>query len=238
MLKIAIPEQAAKPLCLRPYSLEGSMEEAHAASPLSSSVLVINRSYLPVHVVTVRRAFGLVYRQIADIIDVSDGMYASYDFPTWREISEFRAAEPSPDDEHIEWINSVNFVIQAPRVIRLIRFDRVPRQSLRFNRRNLLARDNHCCQYCGESFPHSRLSLDHVLPRSRGGTTTWENIVCSCLDCNTRKGDRTPKEARMTLRRDPKVPQQSPLMMMKLDNPKYEVWKSFIPRGMWSVDVK
>ncbi|WP_231756626.1 HNH endonuclease [Lignipirellula cremea] len=200
-------------------------------------MLVVNRSYLAVHVVTVRRAFGLVYRQIADIIDVSDGVYASYDFDMWREISEFRSAEPSVC-ENDEWIHSVNFVIQAPRVIRLVRFDRAPRQTLRFNRRNLLARDNHCCQYCGESLPHHRLSLDHVLPRSRGGKTTWENIVCSCLDCNTRKGDRTPHEARMTLSRPPIRPKQSPLLMMKLGNPKYDVWKSFIPTGAWSVDVK
>ncbi len=85
-----------------------------------------------------------------------------------------------------------------PRVIRLLAYDRLPKQTVRFNRRNLFARDNNRCQYCGKRFPTSELSLDHVVPRSRGGDTTWENIVCSCVACNVRKGGRTPTSALCT----------------------------------------
>jgi 5-methylcytosine-specific restriction endonuclease McrA len=114
-------------------------------------------------------------------------------------------------------------------VIRLVRFDRVPRQALRFNRRNLLARDGNCCQYCGRSHPASQLSLDHVVPRSRGGQTSWDNVVCCCVSCNTRKGGRTPQEARMRLIRAPVKPRHNPLLSMKLSNPKYASWRTFLP---------
>jgi 5-methylcytosine-specific restriction endonuclease McrA len=188
-------------------------------------VLVLNRGYFAVHVVNVRRAFGLVYRDLAEIIDVEDGQYANYDFESWVLISDLRTEEPDP---HRDWVRSVSFRIQVPRVVRLLKYDRVPRHSLRFNRRNLFARDNHRCQYCGTHAPQQELSMDHVLPRSRGGGTTWENIVCCCLRCNTRKGGRTPKEARMQLLKKPVKPHFNPLLVQKLDNPKYSSWRSFL----------
>ena len=211
------------------------MQSVRPFRTLSSSVLVLNRFYMAVHVVTVRRAFGLLYRELAEVIHLEDGQYANYDFTAWCEISEFRALEKRL---HEDWIRAVNFEIQVPRVIRLLHFDRVPRQSLRFNRRNLFARDGHRCQYCGERPPSTKLSLDHVIPRSRGGKTTWENVVCSCLECNTKKGGRTPQEARMNLMREPKKPKHSPLLTMKLGNPKYESWKTFLAAANAAVDVR
>jgi 5-methylcytosine-specific restriction endonuclease McrA len=206
-----------------------------AASPLSSSVLVLNRLYMAVHVVSVRRAFGLLFRELAEVIHVEQGQYANYDFDSWREISELRSAFKAPHDD---WIRSVNFEIQVPRVIRLLTYDRLPKQAIRFNRRNIFARDGNRCQYCGRKFPTSELSLDHVNPRSRGGETTWENIVCSCVKCNVRKGGRTPQEAHMHLVKLPVKPKRSPLLSIKLGNPKYESWKSFLDNAYWSVDLK
>jgi len=116
----------------------------------------------------------------------------------------------------------------VPRVLRLHRYDKVPRPSLRFNRRNLFARDNYHCQFCDKQFPPGQLSFDHVIPRSRGGKTNWENVVCSCLRCNSRKGDRTPDEAGMKLSKKPVKPNQNPMLSIKLDNPKYECWRSFL----------
>ncbi len=200
---------------------------------LSASVLVLNRFYLAVHVVNVRRAFGLLYRELAEVIHVEEGQYLNYDFATWLELS---MARVELKRAHEDWIRAVNFEIQAPRVIRLLHYDRTPRQTLRFSRRNLFARDDHRCQYCGETVPYSQLSLDHVLPRSRGGATTWENVVTSCKPCNTAKGGRTPQEARMKLIRKPVKPKQSPLLQMKLGNPKYEMWKMFLPHAS-TVDV-
>jgi 5-methylcytosine-specific restriction endonuclease McrA len=202
------------------------MIEPSVSVALANSVLVLNRFYLAVHVVNVRRAFALLYRELAEVLDVEDGQYANYDFATWLEVSEMRAVEKKrPEDD---WIRSVRFEVQVPRVIRLLRYDRVPRTSLRFNRRNLFARDGHRCQYCGSTPPSQQLSLDHVIPRSRGGDTSWENVVCCCVRCNTRKGGRTPQEARMSLLRPPSKPSQSPLLALKMNNPKYATWRVFV----------
>jgi 5-methylcytosine-specific restriction endonuclease McrA len=131
----------------------------------------------------------------------------------------------------------VTSVIQVPRVIRLIGFDRMPRQAIKFNRRNIFARDGNLCQYCGKRFPTSELSLDHVLPRSQGGGSSWENIVCACVACNVRKGGRTPKQASMALIRRPEKPKRSPMLNQKLTNSKYESWKTFLENAYWSVEL-
>jgi len=207
-----------------------------ATGALSSSVLVLNRYYMAVHVINVRRALGLLFRELAEVIHLEEGSYANYNFESWREISALRAA--MKESQHDDWIRAVNFELQAPRVIRLLSYDRVPRQSLRFNRRNLFARDGNQCQYCGKHFPTSELSLDHVMPRSRNGDTSWENVVCACVACNVRKGGRTPHEAHMKLIRPPVKPKRSPLLSVKLDNPKYESWKTFVDTAYWTVDLK
>jgi 5-methylcytosine-specific restriction endonuclease McrA len=208
---------------------------AFSNEALSASVLVLNRSYLAVHVVNVRRAIGLVFRDLAEIIHLEDGQYANYDFESWREVSELRSKYKEPDDD---WVRSVNFELQVPRVIRLLFYERLPKQTVRFNRRNIFARDGNRCQYCGKRFPTTELSLDHVVPRSRGGDTTWENIVCACVRCNVKKGGRTPQEANMKLVRLPHKPKRSPQLTIKLGNPKYESWKSFVDNAYWSVDLK
>lgn len=208
---------------------------AVASSALSSSVLVLNRYYMAVHVVNVRRALGLLFRELAEVIHQEEGQYANYNFETWLEISTLRAADKQL---HEDWIRGVNFELQVPRVIRLLSFDRVPKQTIRFNRRNLFARDANHCQYCGKSFPTSELSLDHIVPRSRGGELSWENVVCACVACNVRKGGRTPQEAHMKLIRPPVKPKRSPLLSVKLDNPKYQSWKTFVDSAYWTVDLK
>jgi len=202
---------------------------------LTSSVLVLNRTYSAVHVIGVRRAFSLLCRQLAEVIHIEDGTYANYDFASWREVSEMRAQFKEPEQD---WIRSVNFEIQVPRVLRLLTYDRMPKQTIRFNRRNIFARDGNRCQYCGKKFPMSELSLDHVHPRSQGGETTWENIACCCVKCNVKKGGRTPEQANMHLIRLPVKPKRSPMLAVKLGNPKYESWKSFLDRAYWSVDLK
>ncbi len=202
---------------------------------LGLSVLVLNRSFVAVHVTNVRRAVTLLFRELAEVVHVEEGQYGAYSFETWRELSALQAAMADP--EH-DWIRGVGFQLRAPRVIRLTECDRGPRQGLRFNRRNVFARDGNRCQYCGQGFPMSELSLDHVVPRSQGGLTTWENIVCACVACNVRKGGRTPQEARMNLIREPLKPKRSPLLSLKLGNPKYASWKSFVDRAYWTVDLR
>jgi 5-methylcytosine-specific restriction endonuclease McrA len=214
------------------------MEQSRTASPLNGSVLVLNRFYMAVHVVSVRRALVLLYRELAEVIHVDGGQFFNYDFESWLELSQFISAdEENPANQDGEWIRSVNFSIQVPRVVRLNFYDKVPKLTLRFNRRNLFARDGNRCQYCDRVFPLSQLSFDHVIPRSRGGATTWENVVCCCLKCNTRKGDRTPEQTGMKLIRPPKRPQQNPLLDIKMDNPKYESWKTFLKGSSTSLNL-
>lgn len=195
-------------------------------SALSCSVLVLNRLYIAVHVVNVRRAFGLLCREIAEVVHLEDGKYGNYSFEAWREMSELRGDARKPEDD---WIRSVHFEIQVPRVIRLLSFDRMPRPKLSLNRRNILARDGHTCQYCGRTA--SDLSIDHVVPRSRGGQTTWENVVCACLACNVKKGSRTPHEAHMKLIQPPSRPKRNPMLAVKLENPKYRDWRVWLDGG-------
>ena len=141
------------------------------SSATSQSVLVLNRFYMAVHVVNVRRAICLLFRELAEVIHIESGRYVNYDFGSWQEISQLKIAfeEQDPEDD---WLQSVNFALQVPRIIRLFSYNKVPRLGLRFNRRNVFARDGNRCQYCGKSFSTSELSLDHVRPRSRGGTTS------------------------------------------------------------------
>src|SRR5438270_5050523 len=183
-------------------------------SGLDATVLVLNKLFMAVHIISVRRAFCLLCKELAEVVSLEDGQYATYDFETWREVSEFRSRNFRQEDD--DWIRTVNSEIQVPRVIRLLGYEKLPKQTVKFNRRNIFARDNNQCQYCGRKFPTSELSLDHVIPRSQGGQNTRENIVCACVGCNVRKGGRTPKEAHLTLIRRPEKPKRSPMLNQKL----------------------
>lgn len=192
---------------------------------LNSSVLVLNRFYMPVRVVSVRRALTLLYRDCSEVIVLENTQYTCYDFESWREVSQLSSLEKQP---HEDYLQAVGFELLVPRIIRLSRFDRLPLQTTRFNRKNVFARDSHTCQYCGQEKPTAQLSLDHVVPRSLGGQTTWENIVCCCLRCNSRKGGRTPQQARMELLNPPRKPRFNPLLSQPIVDPRYECWKTFL----------
>jgi len=115
--------------------------------------------------------------------------------------------------------------LAVPTVIRLRRYVRVPyRRRIALNRRAVFARDRHICQYCGSSAEN----LDHVVPRSRGGMHTWENVVAACRKCNTRKGDRTPDEAGMLLRVSPNVPREAGWLLIGLDAPPHPSWDEYL----------
>jgi 5-methylcytosine-specific restriction endonuclease McrA len=205
------------------------------ASVLDSHVLVLNKHYAAVRVVSARRAFVMLFKQVAEIISVEDDTYVSYDFDSWRELSEIRARY---EREHHDWVRCVRFELAVPRIVRLLVYDRLPRQPVKFNRRNIFARDRNRCQYCGKRFPLTELSLDHVMPRSRGGQANWENIVCCCVTCNVRKGGRAPHEAGMKLIAEPIKPKRSPVLAMRLSSAKYASWKQFLDAAYWNVELR
>jgi len=207
------------------------------SSALESSVLVLNRYFMALHVIPARRAFSLLCKEIAEVVHVTEDRYESFDFESWREVSQYREFF-TESDEAYDWIRTVSFEIRVPRVIRLLGYDKLPRQRMQFNRRNLFARDENRCQYCGHRFPSGELSLDHVIPRSQGGPTNWANLVCACTECNKRKGGRTPRQAHMKLIRLPQEPRRSPVIHLKLRSGRYRSWKTFLDQAYWSVELK
>jgi len=185
-------------------------------SMLNTKVLVLNRSYLPVHVTSVRRAFILLYQDIARAVDEQ---YRTFDFASWSEL----AVSVQHDS-----IGLVSRVVRVPRVILLVAYDRVPKRHVRFSRYNIYARDDNTCQYCGQRFPRPELNLDHVRPRSQGGLASWENVVCSCHRCNRRKGGRTPEQAGMRLLKHPTRPQWTPFISDTFSLRRYREWGPFL----------
>jgi len=195
---------------------------------LNSSVLVLNRSYLPIHVTSVRRAFALVYQGIARVVDEQ---YQTFDFDSWHKLAVARDQDA---------IGTPRGRIRVPRVIVLLLFDRLPRRHVRFSRINIMARDAFQCQYCGVKPARAELNLDHVVPRALGGRSTWDNIVTSCVACNRRKGGRTPRQAGLRLRRKPARPRWTPLMNLMWSSVRYKEWKPFlsvVDASYWNVEL-
>jgi 5-methylcytosine-specific restriction endonuclease McrA len=190
-------------------------------------VLALNRHYVVVQVISVPRAFTLLVKGSAEVLSVEEGHFQSFSFHEWQALSLWKR-HAGRHDETDDWVRSVRDAIQVPRIVRLLSYDRVPRNIVKFSRKNVFLRDEHCCQYCQRHFPRNQLSLDHVLPRSRGGVDSWENVVCACLTCNVRKGGRTPQEAGMKLSRTPSRPVRNPLLTRQLGLRKYACWQTFV----------
>ena len=144
-------------------------------SGLHKPVLVLNSSYEPINICAVRRALVLILKGVA-----------------------------YPEEFSANLLHSARAVMKLPSVIRLLEYRRIPHQTRALSRKNILMRDRYTCQYCQKVLPSGELTLDHVMPRSRAGETTWENLVACCHRCNNRKGNRTPEEAGMRLVRAPR----------------------------------
>jgi len=144
---------------------------------LTGQVLLLNRNYEPMSVVSARKAVVLFYLQKVEIIERHDAV-----------------------------VRSVTISIPLPSIIRLVRYAPVPRKRIVLSRRNILKRDGQRCQYCGTKKPP--FTIDHVIPKNRGGKDTWENLVCACVKCNNKKGNRTPEEAGVSLLARPRRPSQ------------------------------
>ena len=183
---------------------------------INSAVLVLNRHFQPIHVTNAKRAFALLYIGAAQAVDQQ---FHTFDFSSWAELS----AEMGDDVIH-----TVNRSIRVPRVILLQVYDRIPRAKVRFSRHNIYARDNNTCQYCGRQLPRAELNLDHVIPRSRGGRTTWDNVVCCCVDCNVAKGARTLDQAGLKLLKVPVRPRWTPTFRADSDKIRYREWLPFL----------
>ena len=194
-----------------------SPRERLMSDVLCKPVLILNRVFAPVQLTTAKRAFVLLYGGGARALDEAG---EEYDFDLWRGL-------PVRDDD--DALPVVGGVLRVPRVLHLHRYDRTPRVTVRLTRRNLMFRDQHQCQYCGKQPPLRELNIDHVLPRSRGGDDTWENLVTACRVCNLRKGWKTPEEANMRLARRPFRPKWSMTAQILLGSAmQYREWEPFL----------
>ncbi len=200
------------------------------SSYLSQQVLVLNRLWQAVNVCSVKRALSLLFQGHAQVVlSTSDGAFQTFTFNEWQD---FSRQEPHP-----ECIRTISLRIRIPRVIMLVIFDRQPRKEVKFTRHNIFERDRNTCLYCGGTFDRTELNLDHVVPRDQGGPTSWENIVCSCIACNTRKANRTPQEAGMRLIRKPRRPKWRPFIQINLSLHYHDSWKHFIDLAYWNVEL-
>jgi len=194
----------------------------------NAQVLVLNRGYQPVAVTGVERAFGLLYSGAAQALD---SQYQTFDYESWSALSA---------DHGDDIINTVKTALKVPRVLVLQAFSRLPRSKIRFSRQNVYLRDDFTCQYCAKEFTRSKLNLDHVNPRAQGGKTRWENIVCSCIECNLKKGGRTPSQAGMKLLREPKRPMWTGVVPRRGKIP-YKEWVPFIDTASaayWNTELE
>ncbi len=163
-------------------------------------VLKLNQSYEPIEIINWQDAIRLIFLEKAEIV---------------REY----------DDKKL---HSAKDVFNMPAVIRLYSSFRRPRKRVKFNRKNIVARDRCRCLYCGNKFLPSELTFDHVIPRSRGGPTTWENIVSCCKPCNDKKADRTPARANMKLKKKPSRPDWIPIAALSLSKKHIpKPWRDF-----------
>ena len=198
-------------------------------SNLTIPVLVLNRNYMAIHMVTCRRAMCLLYKNTAEVVHVVAGNYNSHGFTDWVIKSAGRFQECGNgrfgDDD---WIYSVTYPVRVPRIIRLLHFDRYLKRKVPLTRRNVFARDSYTCQYCGAHRPHAILTIDHVTPRSRGGRESWDNVVTACARCNHKKGMRVPSQAGMKLSRNPAAPVLYPVLEMNLSDRRFSSWRKFV----------
>jgi len=210
---------------------------AATSGVFADSCLVLNINYQPINVIPVWKALSMLFRERAEIVYVDEGYYKSYALNGWFGLSEMKMAEGIDDDEAL--IYGIDKTFIAPKVIRTLFYGAVPpSKGIALTRRNIYLRDDYTCQFCGRKLPTSELNIDHVVPKSRGGRMTWNNVVCSCIRCNNKKAARTPQEAGMRLLRKPFQPRHNLTLFDKAREPKYKKWQDFVDQIYYDTELK
>lgn len=192
---------------------------------IEGTVLVLNKSWIAINMASVRRAISLVYRSLAKIISIED--YATYTFEDWINV---------PGNGEHSYVHGINFKFRMPEVIVLTLYGGIPRKDMVLTRKAIFERDNNTCQYCGKKARREKLTIDHVIPRSRGGGDTWGNLVVACLDCNARKRNKRPKNVGMRLLRKPGKPRWFPHLGLGQAALKRPAWRKFIDTDYWETE--
>ncbi len=202
-----------------------------AVEVLDSGVLVLNRLWQVVDVCSVKRAVCLLYLKHAQVVLKEGGSLYTFGFDDWKDFSQDYCG-----DNQI--IRTITYKVRMPHIILLFIYDRIPPRKVRFTRRNVYKRDENRCQYCGKKFKSEDLNLDHVIPVSRAGKNSWYNVVCSCVPCNLRKGDKSLVEVEMSLIRKPVRPNWKSFVKCNLAEISEENWKDFLDLAYWNVELE
>ncbi len=193
-------------------------------SNLNNPVLVLNRGWQVVRVENVRHSFCKVFKELADFVDHED--YSTYNWDTWYDMFRFHI------DDAVDWPCvqvTHNMKLRAPEIVVLTKYNRVPRCDVKMSRKNIFIRDNFRCQYTGKKLKINEGTIDHILPVSRGGKNTWENMVVSSIEVNKKKDNKTPEEAGLVLLKEPKRPSWHPIYTFNREIESYpDSWKKFI----------
>lgn len=190
---------------------------------LDTGVLVLNRFFQAVQVTSVRRAFSLLFKGYVKAVDED---YLTYSFSDWKDLP--------PEGEVVR---TPRYSLRVPRVVQLVFYEKAPHFRVRFSRKNIFIRDQNHCQYCGQRFDSKDLSIDHVVPISRGGKHSWQNVVCACINCNKIKGNKTPAEAGMQLIRKPRRPGWIHFSRFTRKSEEYTLWRNFVDFAYWNVSL-
>jgi len=195
-----------------------------------ADVLVLNRQFYAIQVTSWRRALTLLYLDHAKVVDQE---YRTYKFEDWRDLSLKMSENPAG------FVSTPTFKIAVPEVIALKVYEKMPLSEVKFTRRNIYEHYGYRCCYCGKKRGTQDLNLDHVIPRSRGGGTNWENIVTSCVPCNLRKANRLPREAGLKMIMRPSKPQwRGPASLVFRMNFKVRrSWQRFIDNVYWNSEL-
>ncbi len=203
-----------------------------ATDTLQANVLVLNKLWQVVEVCSVKRAVCLLYLNHAQVVIKEGGSFYTFGFEDWRDFSQYISTE-----DH--FISTISYRLKIPQAIILMLYNKLPPRRIKFTRKNIYRRDNSTCQYCGRKLRTENLNLDHVIPSSIGGKNTWENVVCSCIPCNMRKGNRTLREAGMKLIRPAQKPHWKTFVKSTFsEDPKWESWKAFLDIAYWNVELE
>lgn len=189
-------------------------------------MLVLNRLWQPVNTCSARRAVSLLFIGHAQVVQTdAENNFYTHDIASWLDFSETsRMIDHAADD----FLHSVRIAFKLPRIIVLSGYDRLPKKEVKFTRHNIFQRDKYTCQYCGVLFETKSLNLDHVIPRDKGGKSSWDNLVTSCIACNSRKANKMPEEARMFPLRKPVAPRWRPFFTSVREQAYHESWRHFL----------
>lgn len=196
---------------------------------LDSPALVLNKNWCPLHASTVKEAIALVAKGSAYIIE--PGTYQLHDLASWDSVSRAKMATG------VRAIRSQRLVLLPPEVIVLSTYDGLAERGVVFSRKNIFKRDRYTCMYCGAQPGPAELTIDHVKPKSKGGTSTWENCTLACVECNKKKANRTCDEAKMHPRKAPKKPSWKSLAQVP-PRMRLESWNEFLSKAYWNIELE